>query len=181
MNESGVQSWRQRFVITYMPNILFFLILALSLLLTHFVKLPWQLFPGKDVMLSWRLVELLLGQVLTVLAVMFIVWGVTSLGLGRAEGKEIGYTSNISTLVTTGAYAYCRHPITLGFALATPGFTLTFDFVPLLLVTLIYTPLLLALLVYEEGELLRRFDNIYTVYRQTMPFLIPQPKKPTSD
>lgn len=181
MNKSGVQTWRQRFVIIYMPNILFFLILALCLLLIPFVRLPWQLFPGKDVMFPWRLFELLLGQVLMILAVMFIVWGEVSLGLGRAEGKEIGETSATSTLVTSGAYAYCRHPITLGFALATPRFALTYDFVPLLLVTLIYTSLLLALLVYEEVELLRRFGNIYTVYRQTVPFLIPQPKKPTTD
>ena len=85
------------------------------------------------IFLLW-LVELLLGQVLAVFAMIFIVWGVISLGLDRVEGKEIGYTSSTSTLVTTGAYAYCRHPITLGFALATSGFALTFDFVPLLLV-----------------------------------------------
>lgn len=164
-----------RFVVVVMPNVVFFVVLAVTVLLTAVFGLPWRLLPDVDVTSLWRLVELLLGQVLTVLGVMFIVWGTVTLGLRQAMG-EIGSAPEASTLMTTGAYAYCRHPISLGFIFVMPGFAFTFDFVPLLLVTLLYTPLLLANLLYEERELLRRFGDAYSVYSQNVPFLIPRRK-----
>lgn len=171
---------RARFVIVILPNLEFWVVLALSLLLTLTFDLPWRFFPGMDMMSLWRLVELVAGQVLMVLAVMFLVWGSVTIGLEQTLGKEVGGASDTSTLATTGVYAYCRHPITLGFVLAMPAFALTFDFVPLLLVALLFTPLLLAHLVYEERELLRRFGNAYVLYRQTVPFLIPWGKRITA-
>ena len=122
-------------------------------------------------------IELFGGMILLILAVMFIVWGVISLGLQRAQGSELGSSKRGSSLITTGAYAFCRHPQTLGFIFATPAFALIFDFVPLLIVALLYTPLLLALLGYEEVDLLRRFGDSYGVYRETVPFIIPRRKR----
>lgn len=168
-----------RLIIVILPNILYFVILAILLLLTwSFNQIPWQLLPGATLLFPWRLVQLIFGQILLILGVMFITWGVTSMGLSRAQGGEIGEPKRTSMLVTTGAYAFSRHPQTLGFILATPAFALIFDFVPLLLVALIYTPLQLALLGYEEIELYRRFGNAYDEYRNSVPFLIPRPKKP---
>jgi len=65
-------------------------------------------FSGIAMSSLWRLVELILGQILTILAVMFIIWGVNTLVLDRVEGKEIDNTSKTSKLVVKGAYAYCR-------------------------------------------------------------------------
>lgn len=152
--------------------------LAIVLVVTWFFdQIPWQLLPGVSLLFPWRLAQLIIGQVLLILAVMLITWGVTSVGLRRSQGSEIGEPKRTSTLVTTGAYAFCRHPQTLGFIFATPAFALTFDFVPLLLVALIYTPLQLALLGYEEIELLRRFGNSYEEYRESVSFIIPRRKK----
>lgn len=95
--------------------------------------------------------------------------------MNRAQGGEIGAVE--STLVTTGAYAYCRHPVTLGFVFATPGFALVFDFVPLMINTILFTPIMIALLVYEEGELLKRFGDEYRSYQKRVPLLIPRRRK----
>lgn len=160
-----------------MPNVLFFIDFILVIILTNLFGIPWFLFPGYDITFLWRFLELLCGYFLTVLAVMFISWGVASLSLSRAEGKEIGNSPETSTLITAGVYAYCRHPITLGFIFATPGFALIFDLVPLLLLTIIFTPMLIAILPYEERELAHRFGKIYSNYRHSVPFLIPRCRK----
>ena len=125
----------------------------------------------------WRYIELFIGMILLILAVMFIVWGVTSMGRKRAQGEEINLSRRSSQLVSNGAYSYCRHPQTLGFILVTPAMALIFDFVPLLIVALIFTPLQLALLGYEEIELLRRFGDKYGTYREVVPFIIPRGKR----
>jgi protein-S-isoprenylcysteine O-methyltransferase Ste14 len=167
-----------RLIIVILPNILYCIILGIVLVLTWFWdQIPWQLLPGATLLFPWRLMQLILGEILLILAVMLITWGVTSMGLSRAQGSEIGDPKRTSTLVTTGAYAFSRHPQTLGFIFATPAFALIFDFVPLLLVALIYTPLQLALLGYEEIELFRRFGNTYDEYRESVPFLIPRRRK----
>lgn len=119
-----------------------------------------------------RLVELVIGLVLVILCVGLEVWGVASISLSRAQGTEIGALE--SALVTTGAYAYCRHPITLDFAFGTPGFALVFDFIPLLVNTLIFTPIMFALPFYDERELLRRFGQEYELYRSNVPLLVPR-------
>ncbi len=180
MTETSRQGLRLRIVIVFLPNILYFVILAIAIILTWmFPQIPWQLLPGASLLFPWplRFIELFGGMILLILAVMFIVWGVISLGLQRAQGSELGSSKRGSSLITTGAYAYCRHPQTLGFIFATPAFALIFDFVPLLILALLYTPLLLALLGYEEVELLRRFGDSYGVYRETVPFIIPRRKR----
>jgi protein-S-isoprenylcysteine O-methyltransferase Ste14 len=178
MGERIRQISKGQVIIVILPNILYFVILIIALALTWYLpQVPWQLFSGASLLNPWRFIELLAGAVLLILAVMFIVWGVTSLGRDRAQGGEIGISRRTSTLVTGGAYAYCRHPQTLGFILATPAFALMFDFFPLILVALLFTPLQLALLGYEEIELLRRFGDIYGTYRETVPFIIPRGKR----
>jgi protein-S-isoprenylcysteine O-methyltransferase Ste14 len=182
VSKTSGRSWGSRIIIIILPNLLYFVVLISAIFLTwFFTQLPWQLLPGTGLLFPWpwRFIELLGGTILLILAVMFIVWGVTTLGLARAQGNEIGASHRTSTLITTGAYAYCRHPQTLGFIFATPAVALLFDFVPLLIVALIFTPLQLALLGYEEIELLHRFGENYAKYRETVPFIIPRGKRIT--
>ena len=95
--------------------------------------------------------------------------------MNRAQGTEIG--AEESSLITSGAYAYCRHPVTLGFAFATPGFALVFDFVPLLINTFLFTPIMIALVFYEERELVKRFGEECKSYQKRVPMLIPRRRK----
>jgi len=124
----------------------------------------------------WRLIELTIGYILTVLGTIFLTWGTLSIGISRAEGGEIDKSSEKSSLITKGAYALCRHPITLGFIFAIPGIALIFDSTTLILATIIYIPKMFLLLIYEERELLRRFGKDYEEYRTSVPFLIPRKK-----
>ncbi|MFX1475959.1 MAG: methyltransferase family protein [Promethearchaeota archaeon] len=177
MTQSVGRSSGSRFVIVMLPNLLYFLVLILVLVLMwFFLPIPWLLLPGASLFSLWRFIQLLVGQVLLILGVMFITWGVTSLGRVRAQGGEIGEATRTATFVTGGAYSYCRHPQTLGFIFATPAFALIFDFVPLLLVAIIYTPLQLGLLLYEERELIQRFGDGYREYRKRVRFIIPRRK-----
>jgi len=178
MGEAIRRITKGQLIIVILPNILYIVILVIALLLTLYIpQIPWQLLSGENLLNPFRFIELLAGTVLLILGVMFIVWGVTSLGRDRAQGGEIGISRRTSILVTGGAYSYCRHPQTLGFILATPAFALMFDFVPLLIVALLYTPLQLALLGYEEIELLRRLGDPYGTYREIVPFIIPRRKR----
>ncbi len=174
MGKTEDKSKRQRMIIVWAPNIIYVIALILSILLVPMLGLPWILFPGQDVLWPWRFIELLTGLITIVLAVALITWGTASLGISRAQGSDVGIASPGSKLMTKAAYSYCRHPITLGFVLATPGFALALDLMPLILNTIIYTPFLIALLFYEEMELLQRFGESYTKYRDSTPFMIPR-------
>ncbi|MHA3964357.1 MAG: methyltransferase family protein [Candidatus Thorarchaeota archaeon SMTZ1-45] len=172
MEEFKEESLRARFIIVIVPNLIFFVTLIISILLVLQLSLPWFLFLGMELLQLPRLIELIVGQVFVILCVGLEAWGVTSISMNRAQGSDIGVKG--SSLVTTGAYSYCRHPITLGFAFGTPGFGLVFDFVPLLINSVLFIPIMIALLIYEERELLNRFGNEYMVYKQRVPLLIPR-------
>jgi len=159
---------KDRFIIIYLPNLTFFILLIGMILFTHMAFLPWFLL---DVSLHspLRVLELFVGQCLNILGCIFIVWGVVSLGLDRAEGKELTKPPESTKLVTKGAYAFCRHPITFGFILGTAGFAFTFDFVPLFLTAAVYPIFLYVLLKYEEKELEARFGQAYIKYKESIP------------
>lgn len=176
MSKSGRNPQFARFVIVIFPNILYFVVLGPLILITPLLGLTWQFFPGHSLISLWRLMELVIGQFLLVLTVMFITWGTISLGMERAQGEEIGQVSADPGFVTSGAYAYCRHPITFGFIFASPAIALTFDFVPFFLQAIVYTPMMLALLIYEERELVQRFGDEYKTYQRNVPLLIPRRK-----
>ena len=179
MPESQSSRLRSRFLIVYLPNIVFFVVLVIMVILFWVYGFPWQLLPGASILFPWpsRLLMLTVGQILVIFGLLFIVWGTTTLGVGRSQGGEIGKTKTHSNLVITGPYAYIRHPTTLGFILITPGFALTFDFLPLLVSWPIISIILLLLLGYEEFELLRRFGDKYNKYREIVPFILPRGKK----
>jgi len=164
------------FIIIVLPNLLFFIVLGIVIYLFFLFELPWIFFSGYDVSHPWRLIELILGTVLTIIGLYFFTWGLTTITKDRASGIEIDKTLEFSTLITDGAFALCRHPITLGFIFIMPGFAFIFDFIPLMLVTLIYIPMLISLLFYEEKELNQRFGEVYKNYKNKVPFLFPRIK-----
>ena len=65
-----------------------------------------------------------LGGVLLAAGVGFVVWGARSLGANLTPGVE---PLPGAALVTTGAYAYSRHPIYLGVVLFLAGYTLAWS------------------------------------------------------
>jgi len=166
-----------RFIIVILPNLLFFIDLIIAYFLNLALGLPWLLFPGDDISNPLRFIGLIIGYVLTILGTVLLTWGTLTIGVSRAEGKEVGSSSDTSRLITEGPFAFCRHPITLGFIFAIPGIAFTFDSVTLLIMTLLYLPKMILLLIYEEKELMRRFGAAYEKYKKEVPFLIPRKRK----
>jgi protein-S-isoprenylcysteine O-methyltransferase Ste14 len=179
LNVEKKMSWNiKRFIITQLPNVAFFIVFIFCIIFTWFADwIPWFLLPDSYVTNFWRLIELSIGYVFTIITVMFVTWGTVSLTLDTAMGKEIGKKDEKAVPVSKGAYSYCRHPITFGFFFATPGAFLIFDFVPLLLTTIIYTPMLFLFLIYEEKELKERYGEAYLKYKQKTSYLIPKKGK----
>lgn len=176
-SESNRSINKSRFLIVILPNLLFFIDLIIIIILVITFRLPWFLLLGNNSPGFWRVIELIIGYVFTVLGTMLLTWGTLSIGVSRAEGSEIGKPSDKSKLITSGAYSYCRHPITLGFLLAIPGISFIFDSITLMLLTIVYIPQMLLLLIYEERELVRRFGQDYIRYKELVPFLIPHKKE----
>jgi protein-S-isoprenylcysteine O-methyltransferase Ste14 len=79
-------------------------------------------------------------------------------------------------LVTAGSYAWCRHPMFLGYDLAAWGVGLMLASPGMLLVSL---PLMLLWQLFflrrEERVLTRRFADSWPEYRQQVPMLLPWP------
>jgi protein-S-isoprenylcysteine O-methyltransferase Ste14 len=64
------------------------------------------------------------GGLVIVLGTAIAIWGVRSLGASLTPGTE---PLPEAPLVTTGAYAYSRHPIYLGVVLVLTGYTLAWS------------------------------------------------------
>ncbi|MFX1263283.1 MAG: methyltransferase family protein [Promethearchaeota archaeon] len=175
MGESKEQSSRDRLIIVIAPNIIFFVTLSISILIVIQFSIPWLLFPEMNVLHLPRLIELTFGLIFVILCVGLEAWGVASIGISRAQGAEIGMPE--SSIVTTGAYAYSRHPVTLGFAFGIPGFALVFDLMPLLINAILFIPIMIGLLFYEERELVNRLGEEYERYKEEVPMLIPKRRK----
>jgi len=175
MNESKNPMNRKRFIIISAPIIVFIITLIISILFVQALAWPMLFFPGLYPISILRTLKIILGVVFLLLSTGFITSGFVTLSFRRAYGVDVEQTVGTS-LISTGIYSYCRHPMTLGYILLTPGLGLIFDFIPLLLNTLIATPFMIAFLFYEEFELLQRFDFTYTKYRERVPFMIPRSK-----
>ena len=97
----------------------------------------------------------LLGGLLTLAGGIILAWGVRSLGRNITPGTE---PLPNAALITTGAYAYLRHPIYAGVVLLLTGYTLAWSNW-----TLALTLGLISLLYFqakaraEERRLVRRF------------------------
>jgi len=110
--------------------------------------------------------------ILVLLGVGVTLWSVyTQLTLGKGTPFPLAPTQK---LVTTGPYAFCRNPITLGVTVYYTGVALMIGSSSALALTLLF---LLFSIVYikliEEKELEMRFGKEYKEYKRKTPFLIP--------
>ena len=107
------------------------------------------------------------GAMLTVLGVAFAIWG--RYDLGRNWGI---HPKEDHKLVTSGAYAYVRHPIYAGAILALFGSTLTGSIVAivLFLISIIFC---LRRIYKEERAMLGLFPDQYPAYQVRTKRLIP--------
>jgi len=105
-----------------------------------------------------------LSSLLMVVGVLLVIFG----------WKEI-YGAQ-SELVTTGLYAYVRHPQYLGFLTLTLGMIVQWTTLPTLLMWPLLVTLYFRLAKQEEKEMEAKFGEKYRQYKSRVSMLIPLPK-----
>jgi protein-S-isoprenylcysteine O-methyltransferase Ste14 len=109
------------------------------------------------------------GLILCAAGIALAIWA--RVYLGRNWGMPMTQREH-PELVTTGPYAYIRHPIYAGVILAAIGSTITIDvlwFIPLL----IYCAYFFYSAPIEERHMAERFPNEYPAYKSRTKMLIP--------
>jgi len=91
---------------------------------------------------------------------------------------EFAEETRTSKLTITGAYSYCRNPMTIGYSMLPCGMGIMFRS---LTMTLLIPSISLAVSIIwiklrEEPNLVKRFGDSYKEYKKKTPFLIPMPK-----
>jgi len=99
-----------------------------------------------------------------------------TLDLARYGNGTPAPQAPVERLVIAGSYAWCRHPMFLGYDLAAGGVGLLLASPGMLLISL---PIMLVLqirfLLREEVLLERRFPKAWRDYRARVPLLVPRP------
>jgi protein-S-isoprenylcysteine O-methyltransferase Ste14 len=110
-----------------------------------------------------------IGAALTVVGIGFAIWA--RYYLGRNWGMPMSVREH-PELVTTGPYAYVRHPIYTGVILATLGSTLTANL--LWLAVFVFTGAYFVFSAKQEEKLmLATFPDTYPTYKRRTKMLIP--------
>ena len=87
--------------------------------------------------------------------------------------------SRSKKLVTTGPYAYCRNPITIGYSLLPVGMGIMFRSIGMMF---LISPIVLTITaawikLKEEPSLEKQFGREYLDYKKKVPFIIPRIKQ----
>ena len=116
----------------------------------------------------------IVGGLLLVLGFSLGFWSIiTQLTRGRGTPLPVMPTQE---LLTEGPFSYCRNPMTLGTILAYLGIGVAAGTIAGTVFVLgMAASLLVYLKRFEEGELAERFGEAYLIYKQEVPFIIPQP------
>ena len=120
-------------------------------------------------MVDGRLIRVF-GWPVIVAGVMFGAWAVVSLGRNLTPSVEPRHGA---TLVRSGAYAHCRHPIYFAMVLILTGYTMVWsNWRMALVVGALAFAFLNAKASAEERRLERRFRD-YAEYRRWVPKILP--------
>jgi protein-S-isoprenylcysteine O-methyltransferase Ste14 len=106
------------------------------------------------------------------LGILFVSWGYRALGKNWAP--SVSGVRKDTILVTTGLYAFVRHPIYLGASILLAALTVVAANSLILLPTLALLGLLYESIGEEEAMLIQRFGDEYRQYMKRTPRLIPK-------
>ena len=98
-------------------------------------------------------------------------------GIGRGlPWGEVNGQAQSKKLVTSGLYAHCRNPMTLGYSLLPCGMGIMFQSLGMafIITAVVLLVNIIWLKAWEEPSLERRFGDNYREYKRGTPFLIPK-------
>ena len=112
-----------------------------------------------------------IGLVISLIGVLLVIFGWKEIHR-RYWSKEEGK----GQLVTSGIYAYIRHPQYTGFLLITLGMICEWATVPLLIMWPILAVLYYRLAEKEEADMEKEFGSKYIEYCRTTAMFVPLPR-----
>lgn len=116
----------------------------------------------------------IVGLVLIAFGVVAALWAMAHLKLGMLPRIDPA----LDSLVTSGPYAFVRHPAYLAFAVGITGIALyQQSLFGLIAVAVVFVPSEIWRSSLEERELVKRFGSEYIEYQTRVPFLLPRPRK----
>lgn len=133
---------------------------------------------------AWRIgqntASWILGVVLVVLASWIERRAVKGLGLRRLAGlPEMNRARDSGGVVSTGIYAYIRHPRYFSLILGFVGFTFLTGAVGIFSLAIVTVLLYQIVAPLEERELREHYGSQYEVYARAVPRFIPRPWRKT--
>jgi len=123
--------------------------------------------------ISYQPINWLAGGLLIAVGWPFAIWTIiVQIDIGLGTPIPLVATQK---LIVQPPYTYCRNPMALGTFLAYLGLGVGFGSLGAIGLVALFTILLLIYIVkIEEKELVARFGQAYTAYRNQTPFLIPR-------
>jgi protein-S-isoprenylcysteine O-methyltransferase Ste14 len=141
--------------------------LGAAVILVAVLSLP-GLNPFSEIRLSGAVVQLL-GVVFTALGIAFATWA--RMSLGKNWGMPMTIKEN-PELVSSGPYAYVRHPIYTGIIFALIGTALVTGLAAAVALVF-FTAYFLYSAKQEEAQMLKEFPDTYPGYMRQTKMLIP--------
>ncbi|MGY5853902.1 MAG: isoprenylcysteine carboxylmethyltransferase family protein [Candidatus Thorarchaeota archaeon] len=152
--------------------LMFMILGAAAIGVTVVLALPW----------TFTMVEplsMIMGVVLLAIGCPMMGLTLRSLRVHRALGSEIYKSSGESALITTGIYAYTRNPLYLSSTILFFGWVFLTRLTFLMIMTFFFIILFIRVAKWEENELIDRFGDEYNIYKNSVPFMIPYPRRRT--
>ncbi|MCE5198485.1 MAG: methyltransferase [Armatimonadota bacterium] len=155
-------------------------------LITTLVVVPlayWFIVAAIDNAIGWErlsqdAVLIILAAAAFLIGVFWISWAYSYLlfvGEGMSQDELGTGLEPTHILITTGPYAYVRHPAAIGLLFLLLGVALLQRSISgLVLLPVIAVGMLPYHMIFEENALLKRFGAEYETYREHVPFMIPR-------
>ena len=142
------------------------LLVAAALMMNSNLRIPGM----NRVLVAHTPVSLALGVVMTAAGVLFAVWARRILGANWSATVTV---KQDHALMTSGPYAWVRHPIYTGLLLALAGTAIAIGQVRAAIGFVIAVLAILQKTRIEERVMLEQFGDVYRAYRARVPRLIP--------
>ena len=165
-------SFNQRVFVTFLVGVFYLLLIPVILIrglpvVDKIIGFP-SFSPG---ILNW-----ILGGILVLIGGFYTLWSIIS-QLTRAKGTPLPMMATQKLLIN-GPFKHSRNPMGFGLTVFYSGIGIIVGAISTIIVVLIF---LLALIFYikkvEEKELEMRFGQNYVEYKNSTPFMIPNPWK----